>query len=157
MTTDRSTPTTQPLGSRRSPREGGGYSRVSDAERDARLAAIYASVPSAECKGLCQDSCGPLPMTVHEARRLRRSGKPIPHEDEAVVTLAATGSYVCPALVDGRCSIYEMRPLICRLYGAVDHPALRCPHGCAPADGFLSAERAAELIEDAVAAGGGQR
>jgi hypothetical protein len=34
----------------------------------------------------------------------------------------------CELLVDGRCSIYQDRPLICRLYGVAE--GLPCPHGC---------------------------
>jgi Fe-S-cluster containining protein len=29
-----------------------------------------------------------------------------------------------------RCTVYEARPLICRVYGAAE--GLRCPHGCTP-------------------------
>ena len=31
-----------------------------------------------------------------------------------------------------RCKVYAVRPMICRLFGAVDHPKLTCPHGCRP-------------------------
>ena len=30
------------------------------------------------------------------------------------------------------CSVYRDRPLICRLFGLVDHPRMRCEHGCTP-------------------------
>lgn len=33
------------------------------------------------------------------------------------------------------CSIYSMRPLICRLWGAVNMAQMRCPHGCEPEGG----------------------
>lgn len=33
-------------------------------------------------------------------------------------------------MVDGRCSVYVVRPLLCRLWGMVDK--MRCPHGCVP-------------------------
>lgn len=122
---------------------------------DAELAAIYDEVPDARCKGLCVDACGPLPMTVAEARRLRRAGHPIPHDDVAMAELTLTGSYSCPALVDGRCSVYELRPLVCRLYGAAE--ALTCEHGCRPAGGLLPKAKARELIGRAIDAGGGLR
>lgn len=39
----------------------------------------------------------------------------------------------CPYLTaDGQCSGYRARPLVCRLWGAIDHPQMRCPHGCRP-------------------------
>lgn len=116
---------------------------------------IYAQVPDARCKGLCEEACGPLPMTVEEGRRLRRAGHPIPHEEVAMVRLIESGSYSCPALVDGRCSVYEIRPLICRLYGAIEN--MRCEHGCIPLTGLLTHEQASELISAVTVIGGGER
>jgi Fe-S-cluster containining protein len=49
----------------------------------------------------------------------------------------------CPALVDGRCSVYDVRPLICRLYASAE--GLRCPHGCQPVSGMLSDADAGRL------------
>lgn len=121
-----------------------------------RLAELYAEVPDAGCKGLCVDACGPLPMTVLEARRLRRAGYPIPHDDIATSRVLLGEPYSCPALdAEGRCSVYELRPLVCRLYGAAER--LECEHGCRPADGLLPAARARELIALVDDAGGGQR
>jgi Fe-S-cluster containining protein len=61
----------------------------------------------------------------------------------------------CRFLLAGRCSIYSMRPAICRLFGAVDHPMLRCPHGCRPEKYLTDAESRAILkdIEDCCATG----
>lgn len=37
----------------------------------------------------------------------------------------------CPLLnPDGKCSVYEDRPAICRIWGAVEK--MKCPHGCRP-------------------------
>lgn len=51
----------------------------------------------------------------------------------------------CPYAVNGRCEIYEQRPLICRLFGAVDAPLMTCPHGCGPV-GKLTDEQAGEMM-----------
>jgi hypothetical protein len=51
---------------------------------------------------------------------------------------------ICSKKIDGRCSIYEDRPLICRLYGSVDKFA--CPHGCKPTGGFLPERKARKLL-----------
>ncbi len=77
-----------------------------------RLYQIYAKVPKIACQGLCVESCGPIRMSKLEWQRL---GEP-----QAAMT--------CTLLVDGRCSKYADRPLICRLFGVV--PEMPCPHGC---------------------------
>lgn len=106
------------------------------------IRALYAKVPSPNCKGLCVDQCGPLGMTTAEFDSLAGStGKP-PGVD-------AAGR--CVYLVEGRCSVYRDRPLICRLYGATE--AMPCPHGCQPARMLTRPEHDA-LIARAVAAGG---
>jgi hypothetical protein len=40
------------------------------------------------------------------------------------------GQLTCPLLVDNRCSMYDNRPLICRLWGIIRE--MPCPFGCAP-------------------------
>lgn len=44
----------------------------------------------------------------------------------------------------GTCRIYRLRPVICRLWGVAD--ALRCLHGCRPADGWISDAQALEYL-----------
>ncbi len=39
------------------------------------------------------------------------------------------GKLRCKRLVKGRCSIYDRRPIICRLFGASEDPNFQCPHG----------------------------
>jgi hypothetical protein len=123
--------------------------------RDAALAGIYAQVPSVHCKGLCQEACGPIDMTPREDTRIRDAGVDIPQAADAIRQLRDTGDYACPALdAAGRCSVYEVRPLICRLWGAVEE--LRCPHGCVPDGGWLSDSAAMELMNVAFRAGGAE-
>lgn len=52
----------------------------------------------------------------------------------------------CPYLSDGLCSIYESRPTICRLYGAMGE----CPYGCKPKKGFkyLSKDELLGLVSE---------
>lgn len=54
----------------------------------------------------------------------------------------------CPMLDEARglCSIYEQRPLICRLFGLVE--GMRCPYGCIP-DRWLTDAEAYELMTEA--------
>lgn len=79
----------------------------------------YKRIPTFECIPGCTDCCGPVPMTVAEQTLI--TPLPFRHQDAR-----------CQYLVDGACSIYEHRPLLCRLFGTVDAPKLRCPHGKRP-------------------------
>jgi Fe-S-cluster containining protein len=55
-------------------------------------------------------------MSVRERRRLVDRGVRVPERSAA---LAAEG-YVCPALDGaGRCGVHEVRPMVCRLWGAM--------------------------------------
>lgn len=35
----------------------------------------------------------------------------------------------CPWYQDGRCAVYPVRPILCRIYGHFDDPMLTCPRG----------------------------
>lgn len=97
-----------------------------------RLDALYATLPKLECKGLCAHSCIPITVAPEERNRIRREhGVELPEADE----LFAQGCTTCVALQDGRCSVYDARPMICRLWG-IDE-TMRCPHGCIPEGGWL--------------------
>jgi Fe-S-cluster containining protein len=50
----------------------------------------------------------PLATTLREKRRTVRQGAPAP---------ASQASVQCPMLLDGQCSVYKARPLICRGHG----------------------------------------
>jgi hypothetical protein len=116
------------------------------------LASVYDLIPRFECKGLCQDSCGPITMTVEEDRRIRARGVHIPPIEESLAALDHGVDYYCPALKDGRCSVYPDRPTICRLWGATE--SMPCPHGCRPANP-LSQAQSFELLRQAAHLGGG--
>ncbi|SDD60109.1 hypothetical protein SAMN04488581_2635 [Mycolicibacterium neoaurum] len=105
------------------------------------LERIYRSVPTVECKGLCSEACGPIDMAPAERDRIPVV---IPSPQDALEAIAGGGSAACPALVDGRCSVYEDRPLICRLWGAVE--SMPCPHGCEVTPGLLMDAGAHSLI-----------
>ena len=106
--------------------------------------AIYARLPSINCKGLCVRSCGPVPCQRAERDAMRAAAGGKPH---AIVK--STG--MCAYLEAGRCSVYAQRPLICRLYGVVEK--MRYPHGCEPSR-WLSDGEAAELLRSTAKASG---
>jgi Fe-S-cluster containining protein len=86
-----------------------------------RLDALYAELPDVPCTGQCHTSCSYIGMSEAEHRRIER-------DTGYVIEMHQSP---CPALdFAGRCSIYSLRPVICRIYGS--HERLRCPYGCKP-------------------------
>lgn len=73
---------------------------------------IYDEIPSFQCKEGCSDCCGPVILSKYESDRLK--GKE---------TNTGVG---CRYLKDGKCSVYEIRPFICRIFGVLND--LKCPH-----------------------------
>jgi len=104
-----------------------------------RLTQLYSMVPPIlNCKGHCHESCGPIAMTVAEWEHM---GKPdVPHDEhDGYVYLPDRRTHIlegdnapnCPLLdKENRCSVYDKRPTICRLWGSTDD--LPCPWGCRP-------------------------
>ena len=101
--------------------------------------ALWAQVPPVACRGLCgQTACTNVVPKPAERAEHARVGVSVSFDE-------STGN--CANLADGRCTIYEDRPLVCRLWGAV--PEMPCPHGCQPtltsAEGMILMFRAALL------------
>lgn len=103
----------------------------------AQLEELYAAIPDAGCKGLCTASCGSNVATEAERARVAERGVLLP-------LIGHYGDAGCPALVDGRCSVYEVRPLICRLFASAE--GLECPYGCVPASGVIPRSDAQRMI-----------
>jgi len=103
--------------------------------KQAQMDALYAELPTIECKGLCGDTCHFIGMTRLEHGRIRRAtGHDIRMEQSP-----------CPALdFMGRCAVYTLRPLICRLWGVVD--VLPCHYGCKPSPRYLTYEEGKVFI-----------
>ena len=104
----------------------------------AELDAHYATVPNVRCKGLCHRiGCQSVGMTPVEQERIATTtGVQIP--------LAVAGR--CPALSSsGNCTVYQVRPAVCRLYGTVEN--LRCPYGCEP-EQLLTAGEGAQFMRE---------
>ena len=105
---------------------------------------VWAKVPLIQCRGLCSSSCGPILMSQAEYDLLRKRGHPFQ---------PVKGCMNCPLLKEERCSAYSIRPLICRLWGVVDKPAMKCPHGCVP-ERYLSDLEGTALLTEMEQAGG---
>lgn len=110
-----------------------------------KLHKIYRKIPTGNCKGLCQGSCSLIGMEKGEYERLTQvSGKEPFFTEE--------GS--CGYLVDGRCSVYNDRPTICRLYGVTEK--LPCNYGC-NSPTVLSENSSQKILGEVQALVGGDR
>lgn len=79
-----------------------------------KLANIYTKIPTFECKGLCQDSCGPIGMSQAEAKIIKdRVGARVNVKGEGrQVFIMKLPELTCPLLnPDGKCSVYADRLL----------------------------------------------
>ena len=93
---------------------------------DDELDALYATLPRLDCRRQCGAFCGPIKVGPDEWRRIvtRVGGEP------SARTLML--GLRCPFVTDtGLCSVYDVRPMVCRLWGAV-RTVMACPHGCEP-------------------------
>jgi hypothetical protein len=121
---------------------------------DAALQDLYAQVPAIpDCDGRCWTTCGVIDMSDRERQRLRAAGYKITPWKKA---LAKTEKYWCEALTeDKRCGAYPVRPLLCRLGGAIE--SLRCVYGCVPEGGWLSDAEGYQLLSEALRISGDPR
>lgn len=111
---------------------------------------VWSKIPAlATCSGQCWESCGPVESSVIEHELTARAGVRVPHQQE----MLRSGCEWCPALTaDRRCAVYDVRPTICRLWGAVE--TLPCVYGCVPEGGRLSHEDGFVLLWEAMDIGG---
>lgn len=114
---------------------------VADSDIIAELRRLYNRVPNANCCGKCTDSCYNVPAFESEPIVALTDPKHITRFDRFVI-LSENKEGKCPHLIDGKCSQYENRPLVCRLFGA--SAVMLCPFGCKP-DRLLSKHEADSL------------
>lgn len=135
-------------------------------DQAAALDALYAELPTIDCQGKCGNSCGPIDMSLGERERIVELGVNIPrYTVEAGRRWDADMKVdTCPALIpnpfkpygtEGRCGVYKVRPMICRLWGIVDADNMRCPHGCRPSR-WLTMEESYEFLARAADIGGSE-
>lgn len=62
---------------------------------------------------------------------------------------AALDTFKCPFVSAGGCGIYEDRPMVCRLFGAVESDLMTCPHGCGPKRKLSEAQSRSMIAEAA--------
>lgn len=105
---------------------------------------LWDSIPDmADCKGTCARSCGPIGCSRLERKLIEeRAGRKL----TTVPVIEA-----CTMLKNGLCSVYTIRPVICRIWGVV--PSLPCPEGCVPERPMSDREGYGILAEVALLSG----
>lgn len=114
---------------------------------------VYASLPTLDCQGWCWHSCGPIDMSTAERNRLTELGATIePFSQERARRWSENERLYCSALSLGArgmgkpgCTVYEDRPLICRLWGMTD--SMQCDFGCEPSRRLSEAEAFALVFQ----------
>ncbi|WP_298447080.1 YkgJ family cysteine cluster protein [uncultured Marinobacter sp.] len=86
------------------------------------IARLREDIPTFECVPGCHDCCGPVTTSSEEMSRL-----PVKTDAEHE---AALSDFNCVHLGPSGCTVYEERPLICRLFGTT--PSMPCPRGRRP-------------------------
>jgi len=81
---------------------------------------LYKQIPSFECIPGCTSCCAFVYFSQWEWKR-------IPEHKRKSTTYAE-----CPYIDEGGCSIYTLRPLVCRMFGAVNDTRMLCPYGRGP-------------------------
>lgn len=122
--------------------------------QDEKLAALYEQVPKMlDCKGKCADSCGPIECSVRERDKIERaSGRKLEVIGASPEMAHRSDCLNCSMLTPmGLCSVYEDRPMICRLFGTTEQ--MRCEHGCVP-ERWLSDDECLDLLLESFRIGG---
>ena len=114
-------------------------------EMDRALKRLYDRLPPMDCKGLCWHWCSTVETSVRERERAeQRAGRALKYDPTRGV---------CSMLDEhGRCSVHEVRPLVCRLWGMTER--MRCQYGCVPEGGFVSDSEERALFREARRIGG---
>lgn len=115
---------------------------------------IYKKVPKTKCKGKCRNSCGPIHIPKSEMDNIKKYCQ---DNDKDFYQLPETIDFAklvedfkqgkckyCPYLKGNTCEIYEVRPLICRLWGACE--TMPCPNGCEVEGEVLTSKECRELV-----------
>lgn len=104
----------------------------------AEIHALYEALPEIQCKGLCYDTCTSINPSELEREAVRARGVELPPgigHQRHLQLIAAGQTPRCPALSAlNTCSVYDVRPYICRVYGSIRTDG--CEHGCWSSEWF---------------------
>lgn len=121
---------------------------MSDARAKYLLDQLYAELPTIECRRRCHSACGPITMSrIEWARIIKKLGyephKQFPDPTDRVA-ISKPGALDCPMLTGGLCTVYAIRPMICRLWGICE--GMPCPWGCKPEPRYLTTLESYDLL-----------
>jgi Fe-S-cluster containining protein len=115
-----------------------------------KLDKIYRQLPTINCKGECAASCGIIPVGELEIKRISEwlGFNPFPTPEKMLEDITSNNldNCKCSLLKEGKCTIYRLRPLICRLFGLTKK--MKCPFGCVPSK-WLDDATAKRLLDKA--------
>lgn len=76
----------------------------------------------------CGECCGPVPVTANELTAIKAAISQMPKEELTKLKEQKRGAFDCILLdkENKKCSIYDVRPEICRMFGF--YVGLACPH-----------------------------
>ncbi len=106
---------------------------------NATLETLLAKIPDLECLGFCVESCNQFevfPAEIKEIKQYCIENKipftPFLNHEQLIEKVENENSHCngCEYLKDRKCTIYPVRPVICRLWGNVD--TMKCHFGCQP-------------------------
>jgi hypothetical protein len=124
-------------------------SQMNNTAKLVKIDALLSTIPTFQCKEGCFDCCGPVELSRLEYMRcVQASGRTAEEVRQQMQNNLKQGIYLCPLLdtETKKCTVYEVRPAICRLFGAVKNQLL-CPHGYAPeSSALLSDGQAREIL-----------
>lgn len=113
---------------------------------------IWSEIPGIECKGFCWESCAHVVASKAETEVVKQfcldNGLDYHKFYDGSKAGERRASEIdpepCPYLKDKRCSIHEVRPSICRMWGVHSH--LPCAWGCKKPKGNLSDAQAHSIV-----------
>ncbi|MDI1496222.1 MAG: hypothetical protein K8823_1530 [Cenarchaeum symbiont of Oopsacas minuta] len=117
----------------------------------------WQGIPIIECKGKCHETCTTIRCSVDELYMIKQYCKlnglkyvNVNKENNKMLTKMSykqeitKNEIMCKYLKDETCTIYEVRPAICRLLGVVDK--LQCEHECKIQGVIMTADQGHEII-----------
>ena len=129
---------------------------MNNTQRLAKIEDLLKDLPKFTCVEGCDICCGPVSGTRLEWQRILkvsgRKEKEIQNEaKKSVAKYEETGQSAhlkCPLLKPGGgCSVYEVRPATCRLFGVVEHELMTCPVA-GVAEGKISNEKSLQILAE---------
>lgn len=106
-------------------------------------------IPEFDCVDGCHECCGVVPFNAAEKSKAEAKMTLLSWQkfDDSswVATAALQHPFSCPFLGNKGCTIYDDRPMICRLFGSVDDPRMKCPKGCGP-EQFITETESRQIL-----------